>query len=103
MLSRLEQGKIYPFAPKINVFVALRHVQQTIQKVHAVLPIFILKSEVHRSTAVPHAASASIAFLEISFVRFKYLHHVHFVPKRNERKRPYLACHANQLSGRHSP
>jgi len=60
--SRLEQGKIYSFAPKINVFVQLSHVQQNIQKVHEVLPKFILKSEVHRRTAVPHAASASIAF-----------------------------------------
>jgi hypothetical protein len=61
MISRLEKGKIYSFLPTTNVFVELRHVQQTIQKVHAVLPKSILKSEVRR-TAVPYAASASIAF-----------------------------------------
>jgi hypothetical protein len=63
MFSRLEVREIYPCAPKINVFVELRHVQQIIQKVHAVLPKFILKSKVLRRTAVPHATSASIAFL----------------------------------------
>jgi hypothetical protein len=65
-LSRLEQGKIYPFAPKINVFVELREVQQSIQKV---LPKFILKSEVHRRTVGPHAHQHQLLFLETPFPR----------------------------------